>query len=61
MIHQEQVGGKFSFLISVEKKRMKEETKIQKVKIGIRIIFSLNSPIIHPITQEKLYKPKRPN
>ena len=62
MIHQDQVWRNIYFLTSVEKKGMKVRDKdAKKVKIGIWVIFSLNSLIIHPITQAKLYKPKRPN
>ena len=57
---QDQGWGKISFLTSVEKKGMKNRDK-KKLKIGIWVIFNLNSPIIHPSTQAKLYKPKRPN
>ena len=55
-------GGEISFLTSVEKKGMKDRDKdAKKVKIGIWVIFSINSSIIHLLTQAKLYKPKRPN
>ena len=61
MMHQDQVWGNISVQTSVVKKGMKDRGKEAKLKIGIWVIFSLNSLIIFLITQAKLYKPKRPN
>ena len=62
MIHQDQVWGKKNyFLTSIEKKGMNNKDKDAKSEGWNQVIFSLNSPVIHPITQAKLYKPKRPN
>ena len=56
MMHQDQVWGN-SLLASVGKKGMENRGKVEKLKIGIWVILSLNSPT----TQAKLYMPKRPN
>ena len=42
-------------LTSVGKKGMKDIGKYAELKIRIWVILSLNSPIIYPITQAKIY------